>query len=187
MSFASSHMHPVVRSTLRAPLSLQPSGIARWLGVLSDRPHVPRATAALSTSAAATGLADWVRGSGGSVEGVAVESGAYGLALRAQGAVSAGAQLVVLPQACHLTYQASGAGAADPRLLALIEQVPPELWAARLALPLLAERLAGESSRYAPYISRLPAAIEGVPTFFGPEAISALQYPPLSEQVPGCF
>lgn len=41
-----------------------------------------------------------------------------------------GTRLIELPRACHLTYD----DASDPRLLALVEQVPDELWGAKLAL-----------------------------------------------------
>jgi hypothetical protein len=36
----------------------------------------------------------------------------------------------VLPRSCHLTYDES----SDPRVLQLIQQVPEELWGAKLAL-----------------------------------------------------
>lgn len=41
-----------------------------------------------------------------------------------------GVRLVQLPRACQLSYDE----ASDPRLLALISQVPEELWGAKLAL-----------------------------------------------------
>jgi hypothetical protein len=41
-----------------------------------------------------------------------------------------GSRLVELPAQCQLTYDSS----SDPRLLALISQVPAELWGAKLAL-----------------------------------------------------
>lgn len=41
-----------------------------------------------------------------------------------------GQQLVLLPKRCQLTYDDE----STPELLALIEQVPHELWGARLAL-----------------------------------------------------
>lgn len=51
-----------------------------------------------------------------------------------------GARLIFLPSACHLTY---GQGQDDPRLLALIDRVPAELWGAKLALQLIAQRCVG--------------------------------------------
>ncbi len=41
-----------------------------------------------------------------------------------------GTRLIELPRSCMLTYDES----ADPRVLALIQQVPEELWGAKLAL-----------------------------------------------------
>ena len=49
-------------------------------------------------------------------------------------------------QRCHLTYD----GSTDPRLLALIERVPAELWGAKLALAVVQHRLLGAASPYAP-------------------------------------
>lgn len=43
---------------------------------------------------------------------------------------SAGKRLIELPRSCHLTYDES----SDPRVLQLIQQVPDELWGAKLAL-----------------------------------------------------
>lgn len=42
----------------------------------------------------------------------------------------AGQRLIELPRSCHLTYDES----SDPRVLQLIQQVPEELWGAKLAL-----------------------------------------------------
>lgn len=42
----------------------------------------------------------------------------------------AGQRLVELPRSCHLAYDES----SDPRVLQLIQQVPEELWGAKLAL-----------------------------------------------------
>jgi hypothetical protein len=41
-----------------------------------------------------------------------------------------GTRLIELPRSCHLTYDES----SDPRVLSLIQQVPDELWGAKLAL-----------------------------------------------------
>ena len=126
----------------------------------------------------------WVQRSGGSVSGVEVQqlpggdAGGYGLS--ASAACPRGARLISLPQACHLTY---GGPATDPRLLALIEQVPAELWGAKLALALLAQRLAGGASPFAAYIAALPVGVQGLPMFFPGDALAALQYPPVTEQV----
>jgi histone-lysine N-methyltransferase SETD3 len=41
-----------------------------------------------------------------------------------------GARLIELPRSCQLTYDES----SDARVLSLIQQVPDELWGAKLAL-----------------------------------------------------
>ncbi|KIY97203.1 hypothetical protein MNEG_10760 [Monoraphidium neglectum] len=92
----------------------------------------------------------------------------------------AGARLIELPRRCLLTYDPSD---CDPGLLALIGQVPEELWGGRLALALLAHRAAGPSSPFAPYIAQLPRGFPGVPMFFSREALEAIDYPPVVEQV----
>lgn len=90
-----------------------------------------------------------------------------------------GTKLVELPPSCQLTYD----GSSDPRLLKLIDQVPTELWGARLALQLLAHRVQGSTSPFASYISNLPVGVQGVPIFFPADAIQAINYPPVSAQV----
>lgn len=92
----------------------------------------------------------------------------------------AGAKLIDLPTSCHLTYSTTS---DDPRLLAVIDQVPAELWGAKLALQLLANRLQGPDSAFAEYISNLPRGVPGIPTFFRPQAVEALDYPPVVQQV----
>lgn len=47
-----------------------------------------------------------------------------------QAVPQAGTRLIQLPRSCHLTYDES----SDPRVLTLIQQVPEELWGAKLAL-----------------------------------------------------
>jgi Rubisco LSMT substrate-binding/SET domain len=100
----------------------------------------------------------------------------------------------------HLSY--GNDGATDPRLLNLIQKVPTELWGAKLALQLLAHRIRGSRSDsinyntdgktntrnnqindFAPYIAALPLGFPGLPMFFPPDAIAALEYPPVTEQV----
>lgn len=68
-------------------------------------------------------------------------------------------------------------------LLELIDQVPAELWSARLGLSLLHERAKGPKSVFAPYVNLLPAVHRGVPLFFSPAAVAELQYPPVVEQL----
>ena len=44
----------------------------------------------------------------------------------------------------------------------------------------LRERVLGADSAFQPYISNLPVGVPGIPIFFPPDAIRALeQYPPL--------
>lgn len=50
-------------------------------------------------------------------------------------------------------------------------------------LQVLQHRASGPASTFAAYISQLPVGIPGIPMFFRPEAVAALQYPPVSEQV----
>ena len=97
--------------------------------------------AAPAPASAAGDLIEWVEGSGGSVSGVAVTRDGAGFGLQAAQGCSAGSTLIDLPQRCHLTYDV----ATDPRLLALIEQVPAELWGAKLALQV--RRVAGHPPR----------------------------------------
>lgn len=47
----------------------------------------------------------------------------------------------------------------------------------------VAHRLQGQASPYAPYINNLPMAVPGLPMFYSGEALGALQYPPVTEQV----
>ena len=68
-------------------------------------------------------------------------------------------------------------------LLELIDQVPGELWSARLGLSLTHERAKGPKSMFTPYINLLPAVHSGIPLFFGPDAVRELQYPPVVEQL----
>ena len=58
--------------------------------------------------------------------------------------------------------------------------ISPRLMGAQL----LAERLRGEQSFFHPYISQLPVGFQGIPMFFGPQAMAALQYQPVISQVP---
>jgi hypothetical protein len=49
---------------------------------------------------------------------------------RLQAIMQPGARLIELPRSCQLTYDES----SDARVLSLIQQVPDELWGAKLAL-----------------------------------------------------
>ena len=52
-----------------------------------------------------------------------------------------------------------------------------------MLVQLLLHRVLGESSPFASYISALPVGVPGIPAFYSAEAVAALQYPPVSEQV----
>ena len=88
------------------------------------------ASAAAATATPAADLVSWVQEAGGSTAGIVVRRDESGFGLAAAQDCAPGATLIALPQRCHLTYD----GSTDPRLLALIEQVPAELWGAKLAL-----------------------------------------------------
>ncbi len=79
--------------------------------------------------------------------------------------------MIELPSACQLTLDES----TDPRIAALVERVPTELWGGRLALQLLAHRVLGDTSPFASYIDALPVGVPGLPIFFSGDAIDALQ------------
>ncbi|KAL4434341.1 hypothetical protein ABPG75_000782 [Micractinium tetrahymenae] len=132
-----------------------------------------------ATAAPAADLVSWVQEAGGSTAGVVVRRDESGFGLAAAQDCGPGATLISLPQRCHLTYD----GSTDPRLLALIDQVPAELWGAKLALQVVAHRLLGQASPYAAYVNNLPMGVAGLPIFFNGEALGTLQYPPVTEQV----
>ena len=50
-------------------------------------------------------------------------------------------------------------------------------------MQLLSNRLRGPESHFSIYISNLPVGFSGIPMFFPKEAIMAIEYPPVSEQV----
>ena len=139
-------------------------------------------------------LVEWVLAKGGRVSAavapanLAGRDGGSGWGLKATRAVRAGERLVELPPGAMLTYGDGGAAAGqsnqtDPALLALIARVPEELWGGRLALALLAERAKGPASPFAAYVAALPRGFPGVPMFFAREALEAIDYPPVVEQV----
>eukprot|EP00887_Chlorella_sp_A99_P000675 scaffold5.g675.t1 len=146
-------------------------------------PCTARLAATTAEAAAARDLVAWVEANGGSAGGVAVQAleGGQGYGLIAA-PCPAGTPLITLPRGCHLSYDGSS---ADPRLLRLIAQVPEELWGARLALQVLAERVKGGASSFAPYVAALPVGVPGLPMFFHGPSLAALEYPPVTEQVQG--
>eukprot|EP00850_Spirogloea_muscicola_P022128 SM000278S10015 [mRNA] locus=s278:142263:144269:- [translate_table: standard] len=105
----------------------------------------------------------------------------------------AGEHLVTLPERLQLTYadtteeygqlgQQQQPG--DAVLRALQESIPEELWSLRLGLKLLAEKAGGNTreSPFQAYVDSLPERLP-VPVFFSAEAVAALQYAPVVEQV----
>lgn len=127
-------------------------------------------------------LSSWVVLRGGSVHSAlhVRTSPTAGLGLGVSSAVSPGTILVRLPLAAQL----GAGGAADSDLQTLLDRVPAELWGARLGLHALRERAVGEGAgAFWPYIAALPSAFPGVPLFFPREAVEALQYPPILQQV----
>eukprot|EP00201_Polytomella_parva_P005787 CAMPEP_0175080622 /NCGR_PEP_ID=MMETSP0052_2-20121109/25621_1 /TAXON_ID=51329 ORGANISM="Polytomella parva, Strain SAG 63-3" /NCGR_SAMPLE_ID=MMETSP0052_2 /ASSEMBLY_ACC=CAM_ASM_000194 /LENGTH=563 /DNA_ID=CAMNT_0016351365 /DNA_START=76 /DNA_END=1768 /DNA_ORIENTATION=+ len=139
-------------------------------------------------------LVNWIEKEGGSVLSVYVsaetctDSGQpCGWGLRSARDLSPGQQLIRLPLSCQLTYFDADEQMApeeeDTRLLRLIKAVPEELWIAKLALKLLNQRSMGSESRYDTYIKNLPATFPGIPTFFGKDAIDAIDYPPVVRQI----
>ncbi|GAX86280.1 hypothetical protein CEUSTIGMA_g13692.t1 [Chlamydomonas eustigma] len=137
-----------------------------------------------SGSSSQLNLVDWVTTQGGKVSGVALvnlagRDGGSGWGLKAETEIAVGTKLIELPARCHLTYSAS----EDVKLLRLIDQVPSELWGAKLALQLLYHRVRGADSSFSSYISNLPVGVSGIPMFFPRECIAAIEYPPVTEQV----
>ncbi|EFJ43131.1 hypothetical protein VOLCADRAFT_106928 [Volvox carteri f. nagariensis] len=191
---------PPCRPAMRSNYLL---GTRRWAVSLADHCGLHGAAAYRGRSAAAAAssqpfsaaqsndasdlgpeLMRWLQLNGGRVDGVTLANlagrdGASGWGLQASQDLEPGRRLIVLPAACHLTYGAKD----DPRLLALIEKVPNELWGAKLALQLLSQRLRGADSLFAAYISNLPRGIPGIPMFFSKRALDLIDYPPVTQQV----
>eukprot|EP00035_Acanthoeca_spectabilis_P031345 m.13711 g.13711 ORF g.13711 m.13711 type:complete len:459 (-) comp4701_c0_seq1:95-1471(-) len=135
-------------------------------------------------------LRQWVEASGGTVHpglrvgiprSVQAGVGTQGAGLVAATALPEGLTLTELPAQCFLT--AESACTRHPALTEVVEAVPEQLWPARLGLAALAERAAGDESPFASYIQLLPVKFDGVPIFFGPEEIAALQYAPVQHQI----
>lgn len=137
-------------------------GSGRTLGSSSSRCHGAAGADTSPPAASPHELLEWVRCSGGqvsdqlSVEAYGGADGGSGYGLGAREALPAGARLLFLPTPCHLTYDNS----SDPALLRLIDGVPAELWGAKLALQLLAQRSAGAGSPFSEYIRNLPVGFQ---------------------------
>mmetsp|Transcript_24988 Transcript_24988/g.54325 ORF Transcript_24988/g.54325 Transcript_24988/m.54325 type:complete len:401 (+) Transcript_24988:697-1899(+) len=50
-------------------------------------------------------------------------------------------------------------------------------------MQVVAHRLQGADSKFSTYVSNLPVGVSGIPMFFPGDAIAAIEYPPVSEQV----
>lgn len=70
-----------------------------------------------------------------------------------------------------------------PEFTALCQKIPKDMWPLSLGLVVLAERAKGARSSFEPYVKLLPTSYNGVPIFFGPNAIGALQYTPVITQI----
>ena len=138
----------------------------------------------------------WFEAYGGTCTAISmVQTPSIGWGLTASRDVDVGERLILLPRVLQMTYSLQDRAATSssdkldrgpdtPQYLkGLIAQVPDELWSVRLGLKLLHERALGTKSPFFQYVSLLPAMHRGLPLFFGPEAVGALQYPPLAEQV----
>ena len=142
----------------------------------------------------------WFEAYGGTTSGISmVQTPSIGWGLTASRDVDVGERLILLPRVLQMTYslqdrestsssdQATAEQDREPDtplyLKELIAQIPDELWSVRLGLALLHERALGGKSPFFQYISLLPAMHRGLPLFFGPEAVDALQYLPLVVQV----
>ena len=90
-----------------------------------------RLYATAATIAETQGLVSWIENDGGRCESLHIATDEKnGQTLIASREIRKGKQLVLLPQTCQLK-----AFSSDPVQQNLIDSVPPELWAARLALP----------------------------------------------------
>ena len=131
-----------------------------------------------------TSLVNWVVDKGGSVSDAIqlTPTTDQGYGLSTGRSIAAGDKLIFLPKSAILTYNLEG-GDDHPGLVTLINQVPEDLWGAKLGLRLLRERCFGQSSSFWPYISALPSGIHGLPIFYDGPTLKALQYPYLIDQV----
>lgn len=50
-------------------------------------------------------------------------------------------------------------------------------------MQVLAHRVRGSGSVFAPYIQNLPVGVSGIPMFFGREPFEAIEYAPVTQQV----
>lgn len=103
-----------------------------------------------------------------------------GWSLEADSTIGKGERLVKLPK--KLMLSCDGEDVSAP-LRQVMSRVPNELWSSKLGLLLVRERIAGQHSLFAPYITLLPSVHEGNPLFFQHDAVADLQYAPLVAQI----
>ncbi|KAK9790544.1 hypothetical protein WJX73_007583 [Symbiochloris irregularis] len=146
---------------------------------------VPRASWPRQIATKASGsdaLCDWVVSQGGGLRSLKIESGEgnRGFELVAAEDIAEGTTVISLPEAATLAYDD---GKTDHKLQALINQIPADLWGARLALRVISERIKATNSKWNTYIENLPRGIPGLPIFFQREAVQGLQYAPVTHQI----
>jgi len=152
---------------------------AAWT-VATRPPRAATVTMAAAGAGDATAqLCAWVESQGGSADNIVVCQTPYGLGLLAARPIKKGEAAVRVPESCLLSATPPEAA---PALTTLQAEVPPDFWAARLGLALLAERAKGEDSQMREYVATLPAAFT-VPLFWSPEAVGLLAYPTVRERL----
>ena len=116
----------------------------RRLGAVPCRRRGAQSSAQQGVEAAAQPLLDWLASRGADTAGVRVTNSGDGTGwgLAAARECAAGDLLVSLPPSCTLSYSSDSLA---PPLRRLVDAVPPDLWAARLGLVLLSERVRGAS------------------------------------------
>ena len=95
-----------------------------------------------------------------------VQTAGMGWGLVASRDVKRDERLVLLPEKLQLTYGFHDRDATPAWLAALIEQVPEDLWSARLGLALLRERALGPRSLFVPYVNLLRGRAPRPPRVF---------------------
>ena len=156
------------------------------LSLAAAAAHIPAQFAARSSVCmcvtdarlAANEVKCWLKDSGGTAN-VVVGPTAFGLGLLAPDDVNEGDIVVSVPSACILTTKS----VENLELSKLIDDVPEEFWAARLALVLLAERAQGSASSKVAHLSSLPMSYTN-PIFWSPDAVGELRgYPAVQTQL----
>jgi len=156
-----------------------------WQCRLQHNSCVFRASYSPRLSPNAPDLVQWIRDEGGFVhEGLKLENESFtGLGLVSSTPISAGTEIISLPRHIPLSLPLVGApfDQTDSLLSYISAYLPEELWALRLSLKLLRERVK-VGSFWWPYISNLPETFN-LPIFFSKEEVQSLQYIPLIHKV----